>query len=154
MIAGVNIINLTSHEDDRGYLIEIARNAADKEPHGVVHQFGQVYLVGDPVRGTIRAFHKHEELWDWFFISQGSAKFILRDDRPDSPTYKEMNTITASARKPRLLVVPPGIYHGWMSLEDNTQLISIGSHIYNRENPDEFRIPPDEFGDVWEVKGR
>ncbi len=154
MIEGVRVVDLTVHEDDRGYLIEIARHAEDPSPHGVVHRFGQVYLVGDPVRSTIRAFHKHHELWDLFFISHGSAKFVLRDDRPESPTYGEMLTVIASARKPRLIVVPPGVYHGWMSLEDDTQMVSTASHTYNRENPDEVRIPPDAFGDVWQVKGR
>jgi len=154
MIDGVEVIDLITHEDDRGYLIEIVREAGDPGPHGVVHKFGQVYLVGDPVRRTVRAFHKHEELWDWFFISHGSAKFVLKDDREDGPTYGEVMTIVASARKPRLIVVPPGVYHGWMSLEDDTQLVSTASHTYDRENPDEVRIPPDSFGDVWTVKGR
>ncbi len=154
MIDGVRVVELVTHEDDRGYLTEIARHAADPEPHGVVHQFGQVYLVGNPARGTVRAFHKHEELWDWFFISHGSAKFVLRDDRPRSSSYGAMMTIIASARKPRLIVVPPGVYHGWMSLEDDTQLVSTASHAYNREKPDEIRIPPDAFGDVWTVRGR
>jgi dTDP-4-dehydrorhamnose 3,5-epimerase len=154
MIEGVKVIDLRCHEDDRGYLIEVVRPAEDKEPHGVVHRFGQVYLVGDPVRGSIRAFHKHNELWDWFFISHGSAKFVLKDDRPDSPTHQEMMTICTSGRNPKLIVVPPGVYHGWMSLEDDTQLISVASHTYNREQPDETRIPPDSFGDVWTIKGR
>ena len=154
MIKGVKLIDLVTHEDDRGYLTEIARRDDSPEPHGVVHQFGQVYLVGDPARGTIRAFHKHEELWDWFFISHGSAKFILRDDRADSSTYEEMMTVIASARKPKLIVVPPGVLHGWMSLEDDTQLVSTASHTYDHENPDEVRISPDSFGDVWTVKGR
>ena len=154
MIDGVRVVDLVTHEDDRGYLTEVARHAADATPHGVVHQFGQVYLVGDPVRGTIRAYHKHAELWDWFFISHGGAKFVLKDDRKDSPTFGEMMTTVASARKPRLLVVPPGVFHGWMSLEDDTQLVSIASHTYNPANPDEVRIPPDSFGDVWTVKGR
>ena len=154
MIEGVKVIDLGTHTDDRGYLIEIAREASDPEAHGVIHQFGQVYLVGDPVRGTIRAFHKHEELWDWFFISHGSAKFILKDDRQNSPSFNEMMTVVISARQPRLLVVPPGVFHGWMSLEDDTQMVSIASHPYNHHMPDEIRIPPDAFGDVWEVKGR
>ena len=154
MIEGVKVIDLTVHEDDRGYLIEIARCEGGKEAHSIIHQFGQVYIVGDPVRGTIRAFHKHEELWDWFFISHGSAKFVLKDDRPESPTYGEMMVVVTSSRKPRLIVVPPGVYHGWVSLEDDTQMVSIASHTYNRENPDEVRIPPDSFGDVWTVKGR
>jgi hypothetical protein len=41
-----------------------------------------------------------------------------------------------------------------MSLEDDTQMISIASEVYNPEDPDEVRIPPDSFGDVWVVKGR
>lgn len=154
MIDGVKVIDLAIREDDRGYLIEVARAAGDPEPHGVVHRFGQVYLVGDPVLGTIRAFHKHNELWDWFFISHGSAKFVLKDDRASSPTNGAIMTVIASARRPRLIVVPPGVYHGWMSLEDDTQMVSTASHIYNREKPDEVRIPPDAFGDVWTVKGR
>lgn len=154
MLKDVQVIDLVAHYDDRGYLVEIVRHADDPEPHGVVHQFGQVYLVGDMVRGTVRAYHKHEELWDWFFISHGSAKFVLKDDRADSPTYGEMMTIVVGERRPRLIVVPPGVYHGWMSLEDDTQMVSTASHTYNREQPDEVRIPPDSFGDVWTVKGR
>ena len=154
MIQDVQVIDLVAHYDDRGYLIEIVRRADDPAPYGVVHQFGQVYLVGDMVRGTIRAYHKHEELWDWFFISHGSAKFVLKDDRSDSPTYGKMITIVVGARRPRLIVVPPGVYHGWMSLEDDTQMISTASHTYNREQPDEVRILPDSFGDMWTVKGR
>ncbi|MCR4406828.1 MAG: dTDP-4-dehydrorhamnose 3,5-epimerase family protein [Anaerolineae bacterium] len=154
MIHDVKVIRLTAHTDERGYLIEIARKAGGDEPHAVVHQFGQVYLVGNPARGAIRAFHKHAELWDWFFISHGSAKFVLKDDREDSPTYGEMMQIVIGERNPTLLVVPPGVYHGWMSLEDDTQMISTASHTYNRENPDEVRIPPDSFGDVWTIKGK
>jgi len=154
MIQDVDVIELEIHEDDRGYLFEIARHADDPAPHGVVHKFGQVYLVGNPVRGTIRAFHKHNELWDWFCVSHGSAKFVLVDDRPGSPTQGQMMTIIGSGRKPHLIVVPPGVYHGWMSLEDDTQMVSTASHVYNQENPDEVRIPPDAFGDVWSVKGR
>ncbi len=149
MIKDVKVVPLVAHVDDRGYLIEILRST-----DGHFTRFGQVYLVGDMTRGTIRAFHKHARLWDWFFVSHGSAKFVLRDDRPDSPTYNEMQIVVSGPRNPALIVVPPGVYHGWMALEDDTQLISTASEVYNREKPDEVRIPPDSFGDVWEVKGR
>ena len=149
MIKDVRVVDLVAHVDDRGYLIEIVR-ATD----GHFTKFGQVYLVGNFARGVVRAFHKHNLLWDFFFISHGAAKFILRDDRPDSPTYEEMNTFVASSRNPNLLVVPPGVYHGWMSLEDDTQMISTASQVYDRENPDEVRVPADSFGVEWEVKGR
>lgn len=140
---------LLARVDDRGYLIELLR-ANDK----YFTKFGQVYLVGDFAQGTIRAYHKHDTLWDWFIITHGAAKFVLVDDRKDSPTYQTMNVFVISQRNPSLLVVPPGVFHGWMALEDDTQLISIASEVYNRDKPDEIRIPPDSFGDVWTVKGR
>jgi len=149
LIKDVRIINLIAHVDDRGYLIEIIR-ATDSH----FTKFGQVYLVGNFAKGTIRAFHKHNILWDWFFISHGSAKFVLIDDRKNSPTFKEQNVFVVSSRNPSLIAVPPGVYHGWMSLEDDTQMISTASEVYNRENPDEVRISPDTFGDVWTIKGR
>jgi dTDP-4-dehydrorhamnose 3,5-epimerase len=149
MIQGVKLVPLVAHTDDRGYLIEILRATDDH-----FTKFGQVYLVGNMARGTVRAFHKHEVLWDWFFISHGSAKFALRDDRANSPTFGQMDTYTITQRNPSLLVVPPGVFHGWMSLEDDTQMISTASEVYNRQKPDEVRVPPDSFGYKWEVKGR
>ena len=113
-----------------------------------------MYIVGDVSRGTIRAFHKHNVLWDFFFISHGTAKFAFYDDRPESPTYKKMFTVVIGERNPSIIVVPPGVFHGWMALEDDTQLISIASEVYNREKPDEVRVPPNSFGYEWEVKGR
>lgn len=148
-IKDVQLVPLVAHVDDRGYLIEIVRAV---DPY--FNKFGQVYLVGDFVPGTIRAFHNHKLLWDYFFISHGSAKFVLVDDRQNSRTYREMNIFIISARNPGLLVVPPQVFHGWMALEGDTQMISTASEVYNREEPDEVRIPSDSFGDVWEVKGR
>lgn len=148
-IEGVQCIPLKTNMDDRGYLIELVR-ATDP----FLKKFGQVYLVGNPVRGTIRAFHKHAVLWDYFFVSHGSAKFVLVDDRTNSRTYMHLNTFIISERNPSLLIVPPGVHHGWMSLEDDTQMISTASEVYNREQPDEVRISPDSFGDVWTIKGR
>lgn len=54
--------------------------------------------------------------------------------------------VVDSERKPTLIVVPPGAYHGGMSLEDHMQLLSITSRTYNHEKPDEVRISPDSFG--------
>lgn len=149
MIKDSAFVPLEARVDDRGYLIEILRRT---DPHFT--KFGQVYLVGDFAKGTVRAFHKHAQLWDYFFISHGTAKFVLVDDRTDSPTYKQMDTYIISARNPSVIAVPPGVFHGWVALEDDTQLVSIGSEVYHREKPDEVRIPPDSFGDVWTVKGR
>ena len=38
MIEGVQVVDLVIHEDDWGYLVEIARHANVPELHGVVYQ--------------------------------------------------------------------------------------------------------------------
>ena len=145
----VQVVPLAVHEDDRGYLYEVIHATDD-----FMVKFGQVYMVGDRVERIVRAYHKHAELHDWFSIVHGSAKFVLVDDRKGSTTYEKFDVAVLSDRAPKLLVVPPGVFHGWMSLEPDTLLLSTASHVYNREKPDEVRVPPDSFGYEWEVKGR
>ena len=125
-IDGLKIVPLQVNFDDRGYLFEIIHNYD-------MPKFGQVYLVGDPVRGIIRAFHKHDILWDYFCIIKGSAKFVFVDDRKDSKTYQQQETIILSEKSPKMIIIPPGIYHGWMSLEDGTIMISTASEVYNKK---------------------
>ena len=153
IINGVELVTRITKSDDRGHLTEVYRidEPYHKKYNGPIRQ---VYIVENDVRGVIRAFHKHKELWDFFSIANGGAKFILIDDRPESETYGVMNIFVLNAKNKSLLVVPPGVFHGWMSLTDNTQMLSIASHTYNYEKPDEIRIPPNAFGSDWEVKGR
>lgn len=158
-IDGVRVIELTRHEDDRGYLYEIIHDRDEFLP-----KFGQVYVVSSPVKGTIRAFHKHYQLLDYFCVVRGAAKFVLArmDDSAVEACVREsrvcepdaLQTFVLTERKPSLLVVPVHTWHGWMALEDDTVVVATGSEVYNRENPDETRVPPDVFGDVWTVQGR
>jgi len=151
-IEGVELVPLKVNVDDRGYLMVLG--SVGRPDTFNVPVIREVYFVGDFGKGVIRAFHKHDVLIDYFFIGHGAAKFVLVDDRKDSPTYKEINTYIISARNQSILVVPAGVYHGWMSLEDDTQMVSLANVVYNRDKPDEYRVPPDTFGDVWAVKGR
>lgn len=157
-IHDVEAIPLKIHEDDRGYLYEIIHKS-DHFVSGRNQEIRQVYIVGDRIEKIVRAFHKHDELHDWFCIVKGSAKFVLIDDRRDSPSFEKFDMVYFSDKSPKLLVVPPGIYHGWMSLEPDTIMVSSASHEYNRDNPDEHRVEPDAFDNLlgtnpWEIKGR
>jgi dTDP-4-dehydrorhamnose 3,5-epimerase len=138
----VDIKDLQVHQDDRGDLYEVVHDYD-------IEEFGQVYVVHDRTKDIVRAFHRHEKLWDYFCIVKGSAKFAFSDSAdPDA----EVETVTITERQPKLITVPPTIFHGWQSLEDDTVLLSTGSETYNQENPDEERIAWDTYGkDVWEM---
>jgi dTDP-4-dehydrorhamnose 3,5-epimerase len=153
-IEGVSIITLDVCLDSRGIVYE-AIHGSDS----FVNQIRQVYHVIDPRADTVRAFHVHANLHDWFHIVNGSAIFGLVDDRKGGSSYQKAEKIVLTARKPQLLVVPPGVYHGWMSLESNTIMTSVASEEYCREKPDEKRVPPDHFdalfgGSPWRVDAK
>ena len=149
MIQDVRVVPLTCHVDDRGYLMEVLRS-----DDGHFRRFGQVYIVGDPMKGTIKAWHKHVKMWEWFAVSHGIAKFALYDDREDAATYRETNTFVLGERNPAVLIVPPGVYHGHMALTDDVQLVAVSSEPYNPNQPDEVRAPWDSFGYQWEIRWR
>jgi dTDP-4-dehydrorhamnose 3,5-epimerase len=159
LIEGVRVVPLERHIDDRGYLYEVIHETDDFFP-----RFGQTYVVCSPARNTIRGFHRHDLLWDYFCVARGTAKFIVAKHPDDEVTgaseagnsikAAQIESFVLSERKPSLLIVPPGHWHGWMSLEDETLVISTGSEVYDRAKPDELRVSPDVFGDVWAVKGR
>jgi dTDP-4-dehydrorhamnose 3,5-epimerase len=159
LIEGVGVVPLQRHIDDRGYLYEVIHASDEFLP-----KFGQTYVVASPTRGTIRGFHRHEVLWDYFCVVRGTAKIIVArhgdeevkaaSERGCAMKPEQLESFVLSERAPSLLIVPPGHWHGWMALEDETIVLSTGSEVYDKSNPDEIRVSPDVFGDVWAVKGR
>lgn len=152
------LIDLDLHIDDRGCLSEIFRSDA---PY--FKGFGQVYIIKDEAPGIIRAFHMHKRKEDYFFVSSGKALVILADGaRTEIPfrngvEYDYSNCTTKKyvldSQKPQLLVIPKGIYHGWKSLVPNTHLINVVTEPFHKEDPDDNRIPCDEFGqELWEIE--
>lgn len=137
MIEGIKIVDLMMHHDDRGRLYEVVHD------YDLV-KFGQTYIVENPTPFAIRAYHRHEFLWDYFCIVRGRAIFCLV-----GPDGRECRRLVLDAGKPQLLTVPPGVWHGWTSLVPGTILLSIGSELYSQEHPDEVRVPYDTFDDLF-----
>lgn len=141
----VKVKSLNVWSDDRGNLYEILRQN-DKEFEG----FGQVYFVENRTVFTVRAFHKHFKMWDWFCITHGAAKFVFFDKPEHEP-----EVVVVDSKQPKLISVPPMIWHGWMSLEPDTQMVSIASQPYNRAKPDEERCDPYILGkQVWQIQAK
>ncbi len=134
--------------DDRGFLSQILPEG-DKS-----FEVKRIYSTGNFSKGTIRGFHKHQREKKAFFVPSGAAKFVVVDDRKDSPTYKEINSFILSMLNPSVLIIPTEVYTGWMSLDDNTVVLGISSETFDKDNPDDERLDPHTYGNVWEVKDR
>lgn len=155
-LSNVKLIKLTPREDDRGVLLKDIQSINLPKDEKGIPLFGEHYNVLNPAP-MIRGFHAHRELWDYFCIVMGKAKFVLIDCRKkiggkENPTYGKLNEFVLSDRNPATLIVPPGVYHGWKSYVPNTLLSSTGTHLYNPKDLDEVRVPYTSFGYNWDVK--
>jgi len=134
MIEGVEIKELATHADERGFFREIIR-----ETDGFFGHFGQwSHALMYP--GSAKAWHHHREQTDWWYAI-GSLKVALYGLRPDSPTKGELVELFLGDRFARCLKIPPGVAHGCRALE-LSHLLYVTSNVYNPE--DEGRLAHDD----------
>lgn len=149
MIHGVKIKDLRFLPDDRGRLMEILRS--DDE---LFTKFGQAYLT-TAYPGVTKAWHYHKIQTDNFVVIKGMMKLVLYDSREDSPTHGEVNEFFLGEHNPKLLQIPPYVYHGFKCISEQEALvINIPTEVYNYDKPDEYRLDPhtDEIPYDWARK--
>ncbi|MGB3861616.1 MAG: dTDP-4-dehydrorhamnose 3,5-epimerase family protein [Candidatus Aminicenantaceae bacterium] len=137
MIDEVKIKQLRVIPDQRGRLMEILR--ADDN---LFVKFGQVYMT-TTYPGIVKAWHLHKKQTDNVVCVQGMIKLAVYDPREDSPTYKEVNEFYLGIHNPLLVQLPRGVYHGWMCVSSEEAIVvNVPTEVYDREDPDEFRLDP------------
>ena len=136
-IKGMKIIPINKYEDTRGSLSVLASYGREDAPE--MSKIEEVYFAEIPKRGTVRAGHKHDKTEEFFIILEGSGKFVLVDDRKNSPTYRKMSSLILNAKDKSALFIPTGVYHAWISIEDNTKCLAISSKAYHKEDTDTYK---------------
>jgi dTDP-4-dehydrorhamnose 3,5-epimerase len=136
MIDGVRIKQLKVIPDERGYVMEILRCDDD-----MYEKFGQTYITSC-YPGVIKGWHYHKVQADHFTCIIGMVKVALYDDRDESPTRGEVNEFFMGEKNNILLKIPRGVLHGFKAIGNETAVIvNVPTEPYNRENPDEYRVP-------------
>lgn len=137
-IEGVVVKQLSVHPDDRGRLMEILR--AD-DP--LFERFGQVYVT-TTYPGVVKAWHLHKRQTDNMCAVAGMFRVALYDARDGSPTRGTLQEVYMGVHRPVLLRIPPGVYHGWLCVSGEEGIVvNVPDQPYDRENPDEYRLPHD-----------
>lgn len=151
MIEGVQIKQLKIFPDERGFLTEVLKLGEDTFIETKQTSYTETYP------GVIKAFHWHKNQTDVWFVAEGMARVVLYDLREDSPTKGETNVFYAGERNPILILIPPGIAHGYQVL--GTKPVKLFYHTdqaYDPQNPDEERISFDDpkIGFDWKIENR
>lgn len=138
MIEGVIIKNLQKFEDARGWLAEIFRS--DETPYKPAMAY-----VSETKPGIIRGPHEHVKQSDCFvFLGPGNFELYLWDGREGSQTKGEYLKQEFGEKNPALIIIPPGIVHGYKCVsQNNGWCINLPDKLFKgegkKEESDEIR---------------
>ena len=140
MIQGVEIKELVTHSDERGFFREVIRVT----DHFFSEGFGQLnHSLMYP--GVAKGWHVHPHQVDWWYVAVGNLKAALHDLREDSPTRGETQEVLLGENYPaKVLKIPPGVAHGCKATGGITHLIYVTSAVYDPK--EEGRISHDDPG--------
>jgi dTDP-4-dehydrorhamnose 3,5-epimerase len=132
VIDGVEVYPLRSHEDDRGWFMELMRSSNLPKP---VKQSNLVFSR----KGVIRGLHYHERgQSDLFACLSGMVRIVVLD-RETGETF----TLDIGDDNP-VTVFVPGIHaHGYEALTDSLFLYHVTEE-YDPADPDEHEIAWDD----------
>jgi dTDP-4-dehydrorhamnose 3,5-epimerase len=133
--AGVRLVPLTPHADERGVFTELFRASWDVGVTPV--QWNAVRSDANVLRGV----HAHVRHTDYLTLAAGRATIGLHDLRPDSPTDGLGATVELDADEPSALVIPVGVAHGFYFQAERSIHVYAVSHEFD---------PADELGCRWD----
>ena len=137
MIDGVILTPLKQIFDERGKVLHMLR-----EDSPVLSRFGEIYFSCTHP-GAVKAWHLHKQMTLNYAVIHGEIKFVLFDDRPNSPTFGEVQELFISPENYVLVTVPPMIWNGFKCIGTQTSIVANCATIPH--SPDELeRKPPDD----------
>jgi dTDP-4-dehydrorhamnose 3,5-epimerase len=142
------VIDIDKLEDERGFF---ARSWCrhEFEHHGLNPQLVQCNISFNTHKGTMRGMHyqsKPCEEAKLIRCTMGSIYDIIVDIRPDSSSFKQYLGIILTHVNHKMLYVPEGFAHGFLTLEDNTEVFYQMSEFYAPDHAQGFRWNDPAFG--------
>ena len=145
MIKGVEVKQIATFSDERGFFREVIRNTDPFFSEGFAQWSHSLMYPG-----VIKAWHIHSRQVDWWYVGNGVLKVALCDRRQGASTYGElMELFMGDGREPVVVKIPPGVAHGCKCLAGPANLFYVTSRTY--DPLDEGRIAYDdhEIGYDW-----
>jgi dTDP-4-dehydrorhamnose 3,5-epimerase len=134
-IKGLFIVEPKLWVDDRGYFYE-SYNKKYFEDAGIQADFVQDNQSLSQ-KGTLRGLHAQQDphaQGKLVRVISGKVMDVAVDIRKKSPTYGKHISIELSAENHKMLWVPPGFAHGFVTLQDDTIFVYKVTSLYNKDS--------------------
>jgi dTDP-4-dehydrorhamnose 3,5-epimerase len=150
-ISGCWIIEQERHRDERGYF---ARTWCTLElaERGLESRVAQCSVSHNPCSGTLRGLHYQappRAEAKLVRCSAGAIYDVAIDLRPDSPTFRKWVGVELTRDNGRALYIPRGFAHGFLTLEEQSEVAYYISETYSPQQARGVRWNDPFFGVHW-----
>jgi len=120
------------------------------DPH--FQQFGEIYF-SCVYPGAIKAWHIHKKMTLNYAVPHGRIKFVLYDDRENSPTRGELQELFLGPDNYCLVTVPPMVWNGFKGIGGETSLVAnCATHVHDPAEIDRMSPFTDRIPYNWEIR--
>jgi dTDP-4-dehydrorhamnose 3,5-epimerase len=150
-IPGAYLVELDPRRDERGsFMRTYCRDEFARL--GLASDFVQANAGTSAARGTLRGLHHqlppHAEA-KTIRCTRGAVFDVVVDARPESPAYLAWYGVELRAGEPFLVYVPEGCAHGYLTLEDDTEIAYQTSAAYAPEAERGIHYADPAVGIAW-----
>ena len=153
-LPGVFEIDIELMPDERGFFVRTWCQH-EFEAHGLASKLVQCSLSFNRRKGTLRGMHyqaaPHEET-KVVRCNKGAIYDVILDLRRQSPTFKQWIAVVLTAEKRNMIYVPEGCAHGFLTLEDESEVTYQMSEFWNAESARGVRWDDPAFQITWPEK--
>jgi dTDP-4-dehydrorhamnose 3,5-epimerase len=150
-VDGAFLVELEKNEDERGFF---TRSWCKKEfeAQGLKGNLAQCSISFNKKKLTLRGMHYQCAPYvetKLVRCTMGAIYDVIIDLRPDSLTFKKWHAVELSARNHKMLYIPENFAHGYLTLEDNSEVFYQISEFYHPECSKGLRWDDPAFGIKW-----
>jgi dTDP-4-dehydrorhamnose 3,5-epimerase len=150
-LKGAYVIDIQKLEDERGFF---ARSWCQREveQYGLAPQVIQCNISYNKVHGTLRGMHYQLPPYTEAKLvrcTQGSIFDVIIDLRPQEPTFRKWQGFELSASNYKMIYIPRGFAHGFLTLENDTEVFYQMSEFYAPDYSRGVRWNDPLFGINW-----
>lgn len=136
-IDGLCLVTPRKFGDDRGYFMETFQDKLFNDAIGETISFVQDNQSLSTLAGTVRGLHFQAPPYGQGKLVRcisGSITDVAVDVRQNSTTYGKSITALLSAENAKQLWVPEGFLHGFVTLEENTEVVYKVTNYYDKSS--------------------
>ena len=150
----VLLLEPTVHRDVRGWFME-SYVKGQMRSLGIEVDFVQDNHSFSLNRSTLRGLHfQNDPMAQSKLVrcTHGSILDVIVDVRNDSPTFRKWVSLELSSKNMRQVFIPKGFAHGFVTLEDDTEVQYKVDNYYSKENDRSIRYDDPDLGIAWVVE--